>query len=194
MSDRELVPAGYYDAVAIATPNEDGSSSYARLAFAKNDTRQVCALFEITSGPHVGERLVWFGFFTKDAGKRTVESLRIMGLKGNDLGALETTPLDQRVSIKVGHDEWEGKVRARVDFVNAPGGGMVKLNKPMSKDEIRKFAAMMRDSLAKVPEREGARVEPPAKASAPPATPSADERGDAWEPDHAPASDDSIPF
>ncbi len=161
MSKDNLVPEGYYDAVCVpSTYEENGAVCSARLSTTKNNTKQVAATFEILIGPYAGRRLVWFGYFTKDTAKRTVESLRYMGLKGDDLDACQVQTLDQRVSIKVGHNEYDGKTTARVDFVNQPGGGGLKLTAPMSKDAARAFAAMMTASLKKVPEVAGEKVVP----------------------------------
>lgn len=158
MSEKELPPQGYYDGVAIPMQDESGATTYARMAYSKNKTRQVACWFELlNAGEWTGTRLPWYGFFTKDSAERTVESLRAMGLKGEALAGMETQQLDQIVSLKVGHNTWEGKTQARVDFVNAPGRGIAKLNDPMPKDEVLKFSAMMAASLAKVPEVHGER-------------------------------------
>ncbi len=204
-----LIPEGHYDAVAVPTTDEQGMERVARFAWTKTDVRQVHAWFELLSGPHQGARLPWYGFFTKGAGKRTIESLRYMGFTGDDLEAAENQPLDQIVSVKVGHNEYEGKTNARIDWVNRAGGGVVKLNKPMSKDELRQFAAMMRDSVSGVPAEEGER-RPANRAAAQPGNgqrqtthdPHAEEGGPppATQPDSYPDSygteptDDDIPF
>lgn len=158
MSDRQLIPCGYYDAVAVPMTDESGQQAVARFAKTANGTRQVLVYFELlNAGEHTGRRLPWFGFFTKDSAKRTVESLRACGFTGDDLAELPRQPLDQIVSVTVEHNEWEGKTRARIAWVNAAGGGVVKLNNPMSDDDVRQFAAMMRTSVAKVPPVDGPR-------------------------------------
>jgi hypothetical protein len=83
-----------------------------------------------------------------------------MGLRGDDLLQVETQNLDQVVSVKVEHNEWDGKVRARVAFVNAAGAGAVKLKKPMEDGAKREFAAMMRAKVATVAEVAGTRHSP----------------------------------
>ena len=37
------------------------------------------------------------------------------------------------------HNEWEGKVSARVAWVNAPGGGTIKIAKPMDEAQKRQL-------------------------------------------------------
>lgn len=159
MSSENLVPEGHYEAVCVrSTYEEGGEPVFARLCTSKGGTKQVAATFQILGGPQDGRRLVWFGFFTKDTAKRTVESLRYMGLKGTDLAAVEEQQLDQRVSIKVGHNMYDGKTTARVDFVNQLGAGGMKLTAPMSRDDVRKFAAMMGESMKKVAEVDAPRA------------------------------------
>lgn len=150
-----LIPEGYYDAVAVPTTDESGVVAYARFGLSEKDTKQVSAHFKIMNPPAgvtLGFPLSWYGYLSKDAAKRTCESLRYMGLKGDDLGAAEEQELNQIVSVKIGHNTWEGKTTARVEFVNAAGGGVVKLKKPMGKDQVRQFAAMMRESMGRLPE------------------------------------------
>jgi hypothetical protein len=77
MSD--LIPEGYYDAVAVQTADESGAVAFARFALSENGTRQVVAHFRILNPP-IGSAsrfpLPWYGYFTENTGKRTVESLR----------------------------------------------------------------------------------------------------------------------
>ena len=170
MSDyQELIPEGYFEAVAVPLATEDDPvPRYARLNWSKEgEKRRVLMSFQILSGEYAGRRLFWNGYFTKDAGKRTTEALRAVGFKGDDLMELETQTLDQIVSVKVEASEWEGKTSNRIAFVNKPGGGgaaTIKVAKPLSMDEKRKFAAMMKASVAGIPEVAGERhaVAPPA--------------------------------
>jgi hypothetical protein len=167
--NKNLIPEGYYEAVAVETTDDQGVCAYARLALTKGGGKQVAAHFKILNPPEgfsAGFPLPWYGAFTAtmvgDSGKsvaqRTCESLRHMGLKGDDLTECESQPLDQIVSVKVEHNEWEGKTRARIAFVNPVGGGTIKLNNPMPEIEKRKFAAMMKGSLGKLPVTAGERV------------------------------------
>lgn len=162
----ELIPEGRYIAVATRVADEDGNDDIARWGTAgERNTRQVLIYFEIIEGDHAGEIYPWFGYFSKAAGKRTAQSLRYMGFKGDDLEAINDQDLNQKVQIVIGHntytkiDEETGEeksiTRARVDWVNRLGSGAIKLNNPMPQDELRKFAAMMKSRLASVPEVDG---------------------------------------
>lgn len=168
MSDtnNQLPPEGYYKAVAVPFKTDtDPVPRYARWRWTNDRSkRRVMANFEVIEGAFSGRRFFWDGYMTKAAGKRTTESLRYMGLKGDDLSGAETQELNQIVSIKIEHNEYEGRVSARIAFVNSPDGGggvaTIKIENALSDAETRKFAAMMRKSVAAVPEAEGKRFTP----------------------------------
>lgn len=166
---RELIEDGYYNGVAVRTTGEDGER-VARWGFAgKNRTKQVLIYFKITTpGEYAGMVVPWFGYFSKDSARRTVESLRYCGFKGESLLELDRQPLDQEVQLQVETDSYENekgetKTRSRIAWVNSLGAGSIKLKDPMGEAELRTFDAMMRESIRKVPEVKG---EPP-KAVAP---------------------------
>ena len=160
----DLTPEGYYDAVAVPTTDDEGVIAYARLAFTGSGVSQVVADFSLLNLP-AGITppkwpVRWYGFFTDETFRRTCESLRAMGFQGNDFMTLDNQELNQIVRVKVEHNHWNGKTSLRVAFVNAPGGGTVKLNNAMSVDEKRKFAAKMKASMASTKESYGPRLSP----------------------------------
>lgn len=156
-----MIPEGYFNAVAVAREGEDGMHKV-RWGISGGDAKakQVLVYFEVLDGEWAGTVIPWFGFFSKAAAKRTVESLRYMGFKGDDLTTLASQTLDQKVSILVEHNEYNDKVYPRVAFVNKVGGGAMKLKSPMNEKQIREFAAVMKQSVAKVDEHEGEAATP----------------------------------
>ena len=105
-----------------------------------------------------GQKIAWFGYFaTEKNAKRTIESLRYCGFKGEDLAAAGEQTLDQRVSLTIEHDEYDGKVRAKVAWVNGQGGGGYKIEKPMAGDELRRFAASLKQHVKATGEVNGER-------------------------------------
>jgi hypothetical protein len=174
-----LVPAGFYNAVAVAVDTDDGRV-WAQFGETKNGTKQVVVTFELLEGAHAGRRLPWFGYFTKDSYERTIESLRLTGFKGDDLATVPFQQLNQKVSVTVEHSEWEGKVRAKIAWVNKPGGGGVKLASPLGKDALRMFAASLKAKVASKPEVAGEKAEGGGAAQSsdvatPPPDPAADD-------------------
>lgn len=153
----DLIPEGFYDAVAYKVATEDFGETYAQVGNSpEKGTPQVVVNVEIVGeGEWAGRRIAYVGYFTDDSIQRTVESLRYFGFRGNDLAGLVTQQLDQRVQIVVRHEEWKGKVRAKIAWVNRPGGGALKLTQPMNKDNLRTFAARMKGAVGMVPDSGG---------------------------------------
>jgi len=114
---------------------------------------QIVVRVKTLEGESSGQTISWFGYFTPKTEERTMQSLRYMGWKGNDL--MNLGALRQEFEIVVEHEEYEGRLRAKVAWINRLGGGQVKLKNPMGDDELRHFAAQMKLSASKVAEVEG---------------------------------------
>jgi hypothetical protein len=168
-----------------------------------DNKEQVVVEFKLTdaSDPDFGYSISWFGFFTDKALQRTIESLRYLGWKGDDLAELptlaETGMLPEEVDLVVEHEEYKGALRAKVAWVNKPGGGRVQLAKPMEADSLKSFAARMKGSIA------AAERAPRQKSNAPAQRNSGTyrqgfgsgaPRGAAGDRNIPPPSDDDIPF
>lgn len=168
MSEYELPAPGTYNAVAIERADDQGLTAYVRWSLTKGDKKQVSATFKLIDAPG-NPTVTWYGSFSptvmgttgKTVAQRTVESLRYMGFKGNDFLELETQKIDQIVSITVEHEvsEQDGKTYLKVGWVNQLGGGVIKIARPLSMEDKRKFAAVMKGSLSKVPDVDGERHE-----------------------------------
>lgn len=201
----DLVPAGYYRAVAVPV-SVDGRELSVQFGRSKlKGTPQVAVLFAILDdGPHKGRRLTWMGYFTEDAVDRTVDALRYCGFKGDELAALPTQKLDQEVSITVEHEEYDGKTRAKIAWVNAAGGGGgMKMANPMNEGDLRRFSAQFKSKVKSKPVVEGPKAAPPSMAAAAPAPapapsePPEDKGDDPWAAGNEqppPHRDDDIPF
>lgn len=185
-----LIPAGTYMAKAVEW--DFGTSGTGK--------EQVAVLFAIADGEHQGTRLTWYGYFHEQAAReRSFKALRAAGWTGKDLFALEGMgTLDAQIVVE--HDSYQGKVRAKIAWVNSVVG--LALNKRMSEGEKRAFAAKMRGELlafnAKAPAP--APAPPPATASSgtqapqsPAPTTQAAKTG--WNDEPPPGRfDDEIPF
>lgn len=144
MSDYEILPEGKYK----ARPVEAGMGE------SKSGNPQVAVLFRVIGGERDGDTITWYGSFSKELGKgtktpfqRTIESLRACGWQGDDLSDYssinEANEID--VSLVVEHDEYQGKVSAKVKWVNRGGG--LGLTTPMKPESAKAFAAKMRGEV-----------------------------------------------
>jgi hypothetical protein len=111
----------------------------------------VAVRFAILDDGYEEEEITWFGSFSKNRGKgtktpfeRTVESLRICGWRGDDLSDL-TGITENEVSLVIEHDEYNGKVSAKVKWVNASCG--LALKAPMTPESAKAFAAKMKGEV-----------------------------------------------
>lgn len=163
----ELIPAGRYRAVSVPFITEGGSESV-QFGTTKTGTDQVLVNFEITQGEQAGQRAPWFGFFTDKTTKRTLQSLRAIGFKGDDLAAIVSQDLGYEVDITIEHNTYEGKTSHRVGFVG--GGGGASLANQMDPKARTRFSAQMKRFLGDAPEVSGK----PADRQSPAAPPADD--------------------
>jgi hypothetical protein len=158
--ERTMLPPGTYNAVAALIRSEAGDEAYVQFGNSREKgTPQVCINFEITDGDYAGHRIAWMGYFTEKTTKRTFETLRLVGWKGDDLMGALAQELTNQVSLVVDHEEWDGKVRAKIKWVNPPGGGGLRIN-TMNANDLRSFAASMKVTAKSIPEVDGKKAEP----------------------------------
>ncbi len=140
---------------------------------AKKGTPQVLISFRIADGSDAdGQTVQWTGFLTDKAMERTLESLHTCGFTGSSFrDMLAQTPSREPVEIVVQTEEYDGKQRSRVAFINRGGGYSIREEDRLSDGDL--------DRLSKRAQARTARDE------------SFDSPG--WA-DKAPASDDDIPF
>jgi hypothetical protein len=142
----ELLPAGEYLAVAVASEGPDGNGIL-HLGVTKNGYDQMIVRFSIAEGEYKGRTLTWFASLSseqpKDSGYGkpgtppclfTLKGLRAMGFAGDDLNDAFTQPLDETVRLVVEVNEYEGKTTNRIRWVN-PIMGRIIANAP---DESRR--------------------------------------------------------
>jgi len=111
------------------------------LGHSSNGNEQVAVLFEITQGECAGKSITWFGSFSDAAVDRTLDSLRHCGWNGDNF--VELAGLDtNEVEIVVQAEEYQGKVRDRVRWVNRPS--RLALREQMDPTKTSAFAAKMR--------------------------------------------------
>jgi hypothetical protein len=129
-----MIPAGKFRAIADGRP---------MLQETKSGKAYVAVDFRLLDGESAGETIGWSGWLTSDkAEARTLKALRTCGWKGDDLSDLGE--LDQEVSITVEHEEWEGKVRAKVAWVNGPRA-------PLDASKAKSIAARLKAKAAATP-------------------------------------------
>lgn len=161
-------PAGKYAAVAVPMTGQDDGTKIIRFGEASTGTAQIIIYFRIIRGERAGDTLPWFGSMTPDSYERTLQSVRYAGWKGDDIS--RPGDLDQEVEIEVEVSEWQGKERSKIAWVNAPGGGAFKLERPIEGQALAAFVAKVKQYSRKVGEVDGPRVDRSAPIDRSPAT------------------------
>jgi hypothetical protein len=113
------------------------------LGFTNNGNEQIGVVFEVVEGDCAGEEITWYGFFTEKTAQRTIESLRYCGWQGNDLASIDVEDIPKVVQIVVEEDEYEGKRRLRVQWVNRDGAGLAMKTR-LAGSAAASFAARMK--------------------------------------------------
>lgn len=167
-----MIEEGKYRAIATS----------AALGTSQNGSEQIGIMFQVTQGEHAGSGVGYRGYFTDKTYERTIESLRHAGWSGNDLSVFTECDesacnqlLPSEVEIVVEHEAPttpEGKMYARVKWVNKLGAGVVSMKNKMDAGTAKSFAERMRGACAAVPVAAGAApVSPRQPQQQRPATP-----------------------
>jgi hypothetical protein len=142
-----MIPAGTYESQAVSDAVFSMSS--------KKGTQQVVVTMGTTAGT-----IDWIGYMSEATLIRTTESLIAMGYDFSDNASVRKN----KVSIVVEHEEFEGKLRARVRWVN--GLDTAARYTAMSASEESLVKSRLKATALALRAKQGAGV---AKASAPPA-------------------------
>ncbi len=132
-----LMPAADYPITCIA----------AKLGYAGTKNEQIGARLRIIDGPLKGKTMLWYGSFSENAQEFTIKAMRAMGFTGNDPSDLSSMiNNDVQAIAVVQHDEYQGKKRAKVAWIN---GADVQMKDEMNQDELKAFAHRMRGVFAR---------------------------------------------
>jgi hypothetical protein len=155
-----------------------------KLGVTKGGKEQIGVLFQVADG----QTIVWYGYFTDLTTERTLESLEYMGWDGVDITdpkGLDTNEVQLVIEHEPPNDQ--GKVFAKVQWVNRIGGGLA-MKEELVGGALQNFKQRMAGAVMARRQAAGKPVnarKPAAQRSAPPAD------------DFGPSNygpDDEIPF
>ena len=170
----------------------------AQLGKAGTGTEQVAVKFSLLDFPQ--QTITWFGYFSPNAFDIAMRGLRSAGFVGDDLSDLSSLNEDvsPEVVLVIDNETYQGKTRAKVQFINSTGG--VALKDALGDTEAKAFAQRMKGRVVAFDKATGT---PPAAKPAPKpapkkAAPASDEVPldvlNQQENDHVPADSDDIQF
>jgi hypothetical protein len=168
------------------------------LGFTRGGKEQVAVELQILDEAFAGETITWFGYFTEGTQERTLETLRTLGWKTDDLDNLDGIA-DNDVRVVLAEEEYDGKTSLKVKWINKLGG--LALKTPMSEEQAKAFARQMKGTVLATapagkqasakpaaPQRQGETVSAVGKSVGRPATPND------LPPEAYADSNDDIPF
>lgn len=160
------------------------------LGMSTSGKEQIAILFELTAGEQAGHTYTWFGYFTEGAVDRTLDSLRYCGWQGDNIAELDGLDANE-VDIVLDEEEYEGKMRTKVKWVNRPA--RLALKEQMNAAQMASFAARLRGKAVAHKQKFGNQAPAPSR-SAPTSRRSSSDAAP-WDDNAPPPEDgDSIPF
>jgi hypothetical protein len=124
----------------------------AALGYTSKGTESVGVEFVLKES---GQRVSWYGYFSEKTTERTIEALRFCGWTGQDLSDLSEIGQDQNVEVNlvIEQEEYEGKVRAKVQWVNRAGG--LAMASPLDANQAKSFAQRMKGAVLAFDQKTG---------------------------------------
>lgn len=90
-----------------------------------------------------GRKIQWQGYFTKDAAEWTIKALKTLGFKEKTLQKLDGMVLPNQVQVTIEPEEYEGKTRMRVQWINEVGSGGAPISEKDKKDLCKSFDSLL---------------------------------------------------
>jgi hypothetical protein len=147
-----VIAEGTYAAVVSPIQTSSGPVSCQFGESGTKHTPMVLVRFEILRGPQAGQTIGWYGYFpetNEEVGERTIRSLRACGFRADTFAAMPAEQVAQECQIVVEHEEYEGKRRAKVQWVNAVAAGL-KVESQMDPSKLRLFSARFEKTLKRI--------------------------------------------
>lgn len=137
-----------------------------------NGNEQIAILFVITQGEHAGKTRTWYGSFSDAAIDRTLDSMRHCGWDGDSLATVDDLS-NNEVEIVIEEEEYQGKVREKVKWVNKPAS--LKLQNQLTGTARDAFASKLRGKVVAHKKKYGPQPAPTSGAAQHPHEPGAND-------------------
>lgn len=123
------------------------------LGLSSTNKEQIAIMFDYTDPAGEAGSITWFGYFTEDSADRTLDSMRHCGWAGDNLGELDGLSANE-VELVLDEEEYNGKVRTKVKWVNRPA--RLALKTQLNTNQAAAFAARMRGKVVANKQKYGA--------------------------------------
>jgi hypothetical protein len=116
------------------------------LGQASTGTDQIGMQFRLLDEPWKGWTLPWYGTFSEAAFPMTYEALRACGWRGEFIKSLKSDLVDgAEVSLVVEPEEYDGKWRSRIKFVNPPTS--IRMHRTFTPEQRTALAVGIQDMI-----------------------------------------------
>lgn len=128
-----MIDEGTYPAQLVKNDGE-----WLQFSRSSNGNGQVLLTFALESGQYQQ------GFFaiTPNAAEYTIQKLHACGFSGTSFREMAKQTPHGKVELVIEHDEYRGKVRPKIKFVNRLGGFSIKREDRLSLDELDELSQM----------------------------------------------------
>lgn len=118
------------------------------LGQAKTGTEQIGIQFRLLDDPWKGWTLPWYGTFSEAAFPMTYEALKACGWRGEEITTLKADLRNgTEVLLIVEPEEYEGRWRARIKFVNPPQA--IRMHRVFTPEQRQALAVDIQSMISK---------------------------------------------
>ena len=146
----DLLPEGEYSACVIPFGTESASIQFGETP--KKGTPYAGVRLGILDGEQSGKSIFCNRYLTEKTIVRTVNDLHKLGFKGNRLNEFVNQNPSTTVSITVEHEEHEGKVSARVKWINSAAIKLAPSDLDALSDKLEEELKKANDTISDAPE------------------------------------------
>lgn len=90
-----------------------------------------------------GRKIVWNGYLTEGAAEFTIKALKFLGFKEKSLSKLDGANLENEVSVTLDYEEYDGKQRLRVQWINPIGMASGPISEGEKKALCKQFDSLL---------------------------------------------------
>lgn len=130
-----MIDEGTYSAQLVKNDGE-----WLQFGRSSNGNGQVLLTFEMDGG----QRIQGFFAITPNAAEYTLQKLHACGFSGNSFREMKKQTPGGKVELVIEHDEYRGKVRPKIKFVNRSGGFSIKQEDRLSLDELDELSNIVK--------------------------------------------------
>lgn len=129
-----MINEGTYAAQLVKNDGE-----WAQFSYAQTGNAQVLLTFELEGG----QRMQGFFSITPAAAEYTLQKLHNCGFSGTSFREMTKQTPHGKVELVIVPDDYKGKTRMKIQFINRPGGFSIKAEDRLKGDDLDRLSKMV---------------------------------------------------